>query len=185
MTATKLLLQRHQSAFPSLPVFPFYPFSSFSPTVSLGFRVDIPGFLVSLFRLFLSLSVGFSLFRFLSPFAAVLSSLFFLLAPPSFFCTRTVFIGAGGAGTTLPHPIAAHAWGARRLLCHGADSGGQWRRRLRDTAALASHHEMVASDFGSKPRGRKRQGEETRKKKTKLLFPCCMSRGRRRRNSAV
>jgi hypothetical protein len=53
-----------------------------------------------------------------------------------------VFIEAGGAGSTLPHPIVAYAWGARRLLCHGADSGGQWRRRLRDTAALASHHEM-------------------------------------------
>jgi hypothetical protein len=53
-----------------------------------------------------------------------------------------VFIEAGGAGSTLPHPIAAYAWGARRLLCHDADSGGQWRRRLRDTAALASHHEM-------------------------------------------
>jgi hypothetical protein len=53
-----------------------------------------------------------------------------------------VFIEAGGAGSTLPHPIAAHAWGARRLLCHSADTGGQWRRRLRDTTALTSHHKM-------------------------------------------
>ena len=67
---------------------------------------------------------------------------FFSFFPPFLFCIRVVFIEAGGAGSTLPHPIAAYAWGARRLLCHGADSGGQWRRRLRDTAALASHHEM-------------------------------------------
>ena len=72
------------------------------------------------------------------PFSAVflLFSSFFL------FCVRVVFIEVGGVGLILPHPIAAHAWGARRLLCHDADSGGQWRRRLWDTAALASHHEM-------------------------------------------
>jgi len=77
-----------------------------------------------------------SLSRFPSPFSTTSSSLFFL--PPF----GSLFIGAGGAGSTLPRPIAAHAWGAHRLLCHGADSGGQWRRRLRGTAALASHHEM-------------------------------------------
>ena len=75
----------------------------------------------------LSLSLGLSF-----PF-----SVFFFL-----FYIRAVFIGAGGAGSTLAHPIASHAWGARRLLCHGAGRGGQWRRRLRGTAALASHHEV-------------------------------------------
>ena len=94
-------------------------------------------FFVSQFRSFLSLHS-----RFLSLSFPFFSAVFFSLASFSLFCTRTVFIGAGGAGMTLPHPITAHAWGARRLLCHGADSGGQWRRRLRDTAALASHHEM-------------------------------------------
>jgi hypothetical protein len=74
-----------------------------------------------------------------SPFLFSVVLFFF---PPFLFCIRVVFIEAGGAGSTLPHPIAAYAWGARRLLCHDADSGGQWRRRLRDTAALASHHEM-------------------------------------------
>ena len=91
------------------------------------------GFSVSVVPL--SLSVGFSLFRFLSPFAAVLSS--FFLAP-----LWLVFIGAGGAGSTLPCPIIAHAWCTRRLFCHGAGCGGQWRRCLRSTAARASHHEM-------------------------------------------
>jgi len=133
-------VQRHQSAFPSPLVYPFCSFSLFSPSVSLNFPADIPLFFfcVSQFRSFLSppswfLSLGFPL-RFL-PF-----SLFFW--PLLFLSFGSLFIGAGGAGSTLPRPIGAHAWGARLLHCHGADSGGQWRRRLRDTAALASHHEM-------------------------------------------
>jgi hypothetical protein len=62
--------------------------------------------------------------------------------PLLFLPFGSLFIEAGEAGSTLPRPIAAHTWGARRLLCHGADSGGQWRHRLWGTAALASHHEM-------------------------------------------
>ena len=64
----------------------------------------------------------------------------FLLASP-FLSFGSLFIGAGGAGSTLPRPIGARAWGARLLHCCGAGRGGQWRRRLRGTAALASHHE--------------------------------------------
>jgi hypothetical protein len=57
------------------PVYPFYPFSSFSLTVSLGFPIDIPGFLcfsvliVSLSTQSVSLSQFPPLFcRFLPPF---------------------------------------------------------------------------------------------------------------------
>jgi hypothetical protein len=132
--------------------YPFYPFSSFSPTVSLSLRVDIPGF----FWFLLSRSVSLSLGWFLSPFAAV----FFLFF---FSCVRVVFIGAGGAGSTLPRPIAAHAWGARLLHRCGAGWGGQWWRRLQGTTSLLSHHEevQVASGFGCIEHvGRKSQGEE-------------------------
>ena len=163
-------MQRHQSAFPSLPVFPFYPFSSFSPTVSLGFLVDIPGFLVSLFRLFLSLS----LFRFLSPFAVVLSP---LLLP-----FGSLFIGAGGAGSTLPRPIAAHAWGARLLHCCGVGRGGQWRRRLRGTTSLSAHHEevRVASGFGfNRARGERERGRNKRKR-TKTSLPLLRVQGKKK-----
>jgi hypothetical protein len=53
---------------------------------------------------------------------------------------------------------------------------------LQDKASLSSHHEelQVASCFGFKARGRKRQGEE---KKTSL--PLLHVRGRRRRNIAA
>jgi hypothetical protein len=52
--------------------------------------------------------------------------------------------------------------------------------------SLFSHQEevRVVSGIGSnraRGRERKKQGEENKK----LLFPCYMSRGRRRRNSAV
>ena len=50
-------------------------------------------------------------------------------------------------------------------------------------ARLLGHLIMrwVASDFGSKARGRRDKGKKTKK----LLFPYCTSRGRRRRNSAA
>jgi hypothetical protein len=47
-----------------------------------------------------------------------------------------------GSGVDLAPSHRHPCMGARRLLCHGTDCGGQWRRCLRDTAALASHHEM-------------------------------------------
>jgi len=174
MTAAELLLQRHQSAFPSLLVFPFYPFSSFSLTVSLGFLVNIPGFFgFSVSVVPLSLSVGFSLFRFPSPFAAVLSFFLFFLA--SFFLSfGSLFIGAGGAGSTLPRPIAAHAWGARLLHCCGAGRGGQWRRPLRGTTSLSSHHEevRVASGVGfNRARGERERGRNKRKRTKNFSSP--------------
>jgi len=96
------------------PVFGFYCFGSFSlNTVGFSLSVSLPVFCPFLF--------SFGL--------------------PYFLSFGSLFIGAGGAGSTLPRPIGARAWGARLLHCCGAGRGGQWRRRLRGTAALASHHE--------------------------------------------
>jgi len=61
----------------------------------------------------LSLSIGFSLFRFLSPFAAVLSFLSFFFPLSSLLHSDGIY-RAGGAGTTLPRPIAAHGARSRR-----------------------------------------------------------------------
>jgi len=122
----------------------------------------------------LSLSVGFSLFRFLSSFAAVLSS--FLLPFGS------LFIGTGGAGSTLPRPIAAHAWGTRLLHCCGAGRGGQWRRRLWGTASLSSHHEevRVASGFGiNRARGERERGRNKRKR-IKTSLPLLRVQGKKK-----
>ena len=141
MTAAELLLQRHQSAFPSLPVFPFYPFSSFSPTVSLGFLVDIPsffGFSVSVVPL--SLSVGFSLFRFLSPFAAVLPSFLCLFPFPPLSSSFRVIIYRGRGSGVDPAP-------SHRCPCMGRASPALLWRRLRwpMEASLAGHDFSVCS----------------------------------------
>jgi len=114
--------------------YPFFPsprlFLSVSLSISSVFGFYCFGrFSLNTIGLSLSLSLGFPP-RFLS------------FLPLLFLPFKSLFIEAGEAGSTLPRPIAAHTWGARRLLCHGADSGGQWRHRLRGTAALASHHEM-------------------------------------------
>ena len=122
VTAAVLPLCRDTNRCPlPLPVYPFYPFSSFSPTVSLGFPVDIPGFFcVSQFRSFLSLRSWFLSLSF-PPFLPFYS--------PLILPFGSLFIGARGARSTLPRPIATHAWGARLLHCCGAGRGGQWRRR--------------------------------------------------------
>jgi len=126
----------------------------------------------------LSLSVGFSLFRFPSPFAAVLSFFLFFLA--SFFLSfGSLFIRAGGAGSTLPRPIAAHAWGARLLHCCGTGRGGQWRRRLRGTASLSSHHKevRVASGVGfNRARGERERGRNKRKRTKNFSSPVACPR---------
>jgi len=61
------------------------------------------------------------------PFSLNTIGLSLSLGPPScflqFFFLGSLFIGAGGAGLTLPRPIAAHAWGARLLLWHDAGRG--------------------------------------------------------------
>jgi len=106
-------VQRHQSAFSSPPVYPFCSFSPFSSSVSLSFPVDIPLFFVFLsFDCFSLYPVGFSLS--VSPIFLPSSLFSLLFFPPLVFCTRTVFIGAGGAGTTLPRPIAVHRVRSRR-----------------------------------------------------------------------
>jgi len=147
---------------------------SFSPFASLGLSVDIPGFRFLLFRFLLSQhcwfpSLGFPP-RFL-PFPPL------LLLP-----FRSLFIGAGGAGSTLPRPIAAHAWGARLLHCYGAGRGGQWRRRLRGTASLSAHHEevRVASGFGfNRARGERERGRNKRKR-TKTSLPLLRVQGKKK-----
>jgi len=139
-------VQRHQSAFSSPPVYPLCSFSPFSPSVSLSFPVDIPLFFcVSQFRSFLSLpsrflSHGPPLFCRLLSFLCFFFSFFF---PPSVFCTRTVFIGAGGAGTTLPHPIAVHGVRSRRSTL------SQHRLRRPMGTSLAGHGLSVFSSWGA------------------------------------
>jgi len=149
-------------------------FSSFSPFASLGLSFDIPGFRFLLFRFLLSqhcwfLSLGFPP-RFL-PFS-----------PPPLLPFGSLFIGAGGAGSTLPRPIAAHAWGARLLHCCGAGRGGQWRRRLRGTTSLSAHHEevRVASGFGfNRARGERERGRNKRKR-TKTSLPLLRVQGKKK-----
>jgi len=73
-----------------------------SPRLSLSVSLSIsPVFLVSLFRLFLSLSRSVCLSFGFSPRLLSFSP---LLLP-----FGSLFIGAGGAGSTLPRPIAARA----------------------------------------------------------------------------
>jgi len=67
---------------------------------------------------------------------SLLSLLFF---PSLVFCTRTVFIGAGGAGTTLPRPIAAHGARSRRSTL------SQHRLRRPMGTSLAGHGLSVFS----------------------------------------
>jgi len=115
-----------------------------------------------------------SLSRFPSPFSAVFS---LLLLP-----FGSLFIGAGGAGSTLPRPIAAHAWGARLLHCCGAGRGGQWRRRLRGTTSLSAHHEevRVVSGFGfNRARGERERGRNKRKR-TKTSLPLLRVQGKKK-----
>ena len=82
MTAAALPLCRDTDQCPLLPpVYPFYHFSSFSPTVSLGLPVDIPGFFgfycFGCFSLSLSFSpclLSFSLF--FSPLSSALGGIY-------------------------------------------------------------------------------------------------------------
>jgi hypothetical protein len=77
-------------------------FSSFSPFASLGLSVDILGFQFRLLRFLLSQH-----YRFLSLGFPPCFLSFFPVFPP---CVRVVLIGAGGAGSSLPRPIAACMW---------------------------------------------------------------------------
>jgi len=153
--------------------YPFYPFSSFSPTVSLSLRVDIPGF----FWFLLSRSVSLSLGWFLSPFAAVFFLFFFLLRSGGIYRGR-------GSGVD---PASSH-----RCPCMGRTSPAPLRRRLRwpMVASLARHDFSAFSSWGGASGVRfwlyrARGEEEPRGRKRNFFFPCCTSRGRRRRNSAA
>jgi len=129
-------LKRHPFCNISLRLFPafsslFFPlfFLSFLPFRSLSLHLFLSKKMLFLsFGLsFLSqktagLSLSVSLPFFL-PFTVFF--LFFFFPPPLYHLFGIIFIGAGGVGSTLPHPIAAHVWGACLLLYHGTNRGGQ------------------------------------------------------------
>jgi len=131
-------------------------FSSFSSFASLGLSVDIPDFRFLLFRFLLSqhcrfLSLGFPP-HFLS----------FFPSPPFLFCVRVVFIEAGGAGRPCPIPSppmhGVHVAYFATAPTAVANGGVACETRLLWHLIMR----WVASDFGSKARGRKRQGEENK-----------------------
>ena len=122
----------------------FIPYVLFLPSPHLSLSVSqsiFPCFLVFLsFGRFSLYPVGFSLT--VPPFSAVFSlfsTFFFFLFPPSVFCTWMVFIGAGGAGTTLPHPITVHGVRSRRSTL------SQHRLRRPMGTSLAGHGLSVFS----------------------------------------
>jgi len=123
-------------------------------------------------------------------FSFLFSSLFSLenKLPPSslpfLFCIPAVFIGAGGAGLTLPRPIICMGCEAAAPPCHDTGWDIQYGRRLQDTALWF----LIMRRCGWRlilgfDRGEKRKKKQGTKKK--LIFPWCTSRGRRRRNSAA
>jgi len=115
-----------------LPVYLFCPFSSFSPFVSLGLAVDIPGFfvstilVVSLSTLSVSLSLGFP--PCFLPFSSSSSSSFRV----------TIYKGRGSGVDPAP---------SRRCPCMGRTSPALlWRRpRWPMEASLAGHDFSVFS----------------------------------------
>jgi len=160
------------------PVYLFCPFSSFSPSVSLGLPVDIPGFWFVLFRSFLSqhcrfLSLSVSLTVFYHFFLSFLSSSF-----------RVTIYRGRGSGVD---PSPSHC-----RPCMGRTSPAlplSWQRWPME-ASLAGHGCSGISSWDGWPLilALKHVGGRDKGKKTKLLFPCCTSRGRRRRrrrNSAA
>ena len=98
-----------------------------------------------------------------------------LLVPPLFSCFSSplpfiwvVFIGAGGAGSTLPRPSppvhGAHFASSATAPAVVANGGVACEARLLEHLIMR----WVASDLGSKARGRKRQGEENKTSLTLL-----------------
>jgi len=163
VTAAVLPLCRDTNRCPlPLPVYPFYPFSSFSPTVSLGFPVDIPGFFcVSQFRSFLSLRSWFLSLSF-PPFSVVLF--------PSYSSFRvTIYRGKGSEVDPAP---------SHRYPCMGRTSPALlWRRpRWPMEASLAWR---VASGFGfNRARGERERGRNKRKR-TKTSLPLLRVQGKK------
>ena len=145
---------------------------------------EIPTFIfLSYFPLFFSI-------WFLSIISS--SSLFFCTSqgffPPLFCSFLMVFIGVGGARSTLP--LSHHGiWGARPSYpalvpskvangepLAGRDSPGIFIMRGCGLRWVLSFDSAWVS--GGRERARQ---EETKEKNKKFLFPCCPFRGRRRR----
>jgi len=168
-------VQRHRSAFPSPPVYPFCSFSSFSPFVSLSFLVDIPCFCVSQFRSFLSLHSQFLSLSF-PPFLLFFSS--FLL----FSLLRSGGIYRGRGSRVDPTP-------SHRRPCMGCTSPALPRRRQwwPMEASLVGHgcSGISSWDGWCLTLALKHVGGRDKGKKIKLFFPCCTSRGGRRRNNTA
>ena len=147
------------------------------------FRSLLPSFLQKIYPPLPPYFVFFSFMLF-----SFLFSYPFSLENPLFrssflFCIRAVFIGAGGAGSTLPRPIIYMGCEAAAPPCHGTGWDVQWGRRLQDTAPLFSHHEevQVASGFGfNRARGRGMRGREKQGKKTKTSLPLLHVQGKKK-----
>jgi hypothetical protein len=115
-------------------------------------------------------------------------SLLRLFFPPFFslvLVLRVVFIAQRGAGSTLSPPYH-RAWGAGpscpvTALDEVANGCG-----LQGTTPLVSHHEGAWS-FGlwQSTRGEREARRSKEEKNKNFIFPCCTSRGRRRRNSVA
>jgi len=114
----------------------FFLFILFLPSPRLSLSVFLSISLVFWFLCFGCSSL--SLDRFLSPFAAVLSFLSFFF-PLSGLLHSDGIYRAGGAGTTLPRPIAAHGARSRRSTL------SQHRLRRPMGTSLAGHDLSVFS----------------------------------------
>ena len=153
----------------------FFLFILFLPSPRLSLSVSLSISPVFWFLCFgcSSLSLG----RFLSLSVSLpvccrsLLSFFSFWPSPSFFCTRTVFIGAGERERPCPIPlppmhgvhVACSAMAPTAVANGGVACGTQllWHLILR----------WVASDFGSKACGRKRQGKKQGIKKQNFSSP--------------
>jgi len=154
----------------------------------LSLIVPLPCFHLPRFLFFfLSVPFLFVLFFLFSPFSLfslhpLSFSVLFFPFPPSRACWRwVVFIGQRETGASLLPPYC-YAWGAG--LCYPATvpdevaNGCGWQ----GAAPLVFHHDG-AWGIGF---WQSTWQEGVKKKKTKVVFfPCCMSRGRRRRNSVA
>ena len=150
--------------------------SLFLPSPRLSLSVSL-----SISLLFRSLLSQHCRFVSLSVSLPVFCNFFLLL----FFLSGRYLLGQGERGRPCLVPSlpmhGAHVSCSATAPAEVANGGVAYGARL------LWHHIMrrVASSFGSnKARGRERE-EEINEKEQKLIFPCCMSRGRRRRNSAV
>jgi hypothetical protein len=172
-----LFFSLFSSVFHSCSAFPFLsflsPFYVFFLALLSPSQDNLPLFPSAPLHFFLSFSF-FSIF-------------FFVVFPPSLFCSvRVVFIGAGGAGLTLT--LSHHStWGARPPcptpvlgkvangeLLAGHDSPGFFIMRGCGLHWVLGFECAVG-----------KWGEGVRREDKRLLFPCCTSRGRRTRTISL